>query len=246
MKSLLPPWWLRTLGLAALLCCLSSCAIRMPVTPLPDGAAAAKTPAVAHPDVEVWVHADKYHTGMVFPYDWLVQSGFVPPADFGPAKHIVISWGNTDAYSPTGIHSPGEWCTVLFTPTPSVLEVIPIHYPVPQIMPSQRLWKRSYPADRGPHLAHFLNQCIAHDDKGQPIVVRPSCWGNGVQLQGAHTYYIPRVCNIWSAQAIEALGGHIKPWSATTANGLIKQIEAPPHNYVRVLTEREKAAGVKR
>ena len=45
--------------------------------------AATRHAAPRDPDVLVWLIADRYHTGMVFPYDWLLESGFVPPAGFG-------------------------------------------------------------------------------------------------------------------------------------------------------------------
>jgi hypothetical protein len=52
-----------------------------------------------------------------------------------------------------------------------------------------------------------------------------------VQLEGDHSYFIPRVCNVWTAQAIEALGGEVNPWFGLTADGLIRQAESPPNNF---------------
>lgn len=214
---------------------LCSCSLRLPVEPYVEPTTSQQHPS-PHPDskVDVWMHADTYHTGLVFPYPWLLESGYIPPADFGMPRHVVMSWGNTDAYSADGISGPHGWIRVLFTPTPSVMELIPVNGDILKTMPNQRLWKASFPADRGPRLAHFLNQCSRMDASGRPIVVRPSSWGRGVQVEGSFPYFIPRVCNIWSCQAIEALGGNISPWHATTADGLARQLEKPENGFVLV------------
>jgi hypothetical protein len=97
-------------------------------------------------------------------------------------------------------------------------------------MPHQRIWRKLTPRDKGPALADFLNKCSVTDAKGRPIVVRPSSWGKGVQLESAHRYFIPRVCNVWTAQALENLGCELNPMLGLTANSLIRQAENPPNN----------------
>lgn len=211
---------------------LCSCSLRLPVEPYTENVPA--VPGRGNETVEVWMHSDEYHTGLVFDYPWLLKSGYVAPAGVGNPKQVVVSWGNTRAYSDEGISGPHQWMRVLFTPTPSVMEVIPINYRVTSVMPHQRLWRAEFPADRGPRLAHFLNQCTRMNEQGRPIIVRPSSWGNGVQVEGRFNYFIPRVCNIWSAQAIETLGGSINPLQATTANSLAKQLERKENGFVLV------------
>jgi hypothetical protein len=221
---------------------LPSCGIRLPVKNTP-AARMERVPTVAEtrratprrdPDVLVWLIADKYHTGMVFPYDWLLESGFVPPADFGKPRHVAMSWGNTDAYSEKGMETPLKWCEVLFTPTPSVMELIAVDWNVAEVLPHQRIWRKLVPRDRGPALAGYLNQCSSTGADGRPKVVRPASWGRGVQLQGRYRYFIPRVCNVWTVQAIESLGGDLNPWFALTADGLIRQAEKPPNDFEQI------------
>ena len=229
------------LGAAACLTVLStSCSLRLPVEKQPvsrnfsEQAPPAQSPPqpAKAPHVLVWLISDSYHTGMVFPYDWLVESGFIPPANFpeNPA-YVTLSWGNRDAYSAQGIDTMGKWMRVLFTPTPSVMELIPIDWEVAEVMPQQRIWRKCVEREYGPSLAAFLNACSRKDETGRPIVVTRSSWGNGVQLECSHSYFIPRVCNIWTAQAIESMGGKITPLRAITANGLIRQAEKPANGY---------------
>jgi hypothetical protein len=183
------------------------------------------------PDVLIWLLSDSYHTGLVMPYDWLLESGFVPPEGFGRPRFVVMSWGNRDAYSPEGFDHPWKVFRVLFTPTPSVMELIPVDWDVAEVLPGQRIWRALVPRERGQSLTTFLNGCSATDGNGRPIVVRKSSWGDGVQLECRHSYFIPRVCNVWTVQALEAVGGEYRPWFALTARGVIRQAENPRNGF---------------
>lgn len=221
---------------------LGSCGIRLPVRPEPriiapsQQAEACAPPgprvqAPQDPDLLVWLIADKWHTGMVFPYPWLVESGFVPPAGFGHPMFVTMSWGNRNAYSREGIDHYWKFMQVILTPTPSVMEVIPVDWNVTEVLPQQRIWRKLVARTRGPALATFLNECCATGPDGTPKVVRPSSWGHGIQLECRYRYFIPRVCNVWTVQTIECLGGKIDPWFALTADGLASQAVKPPNDF---------------
>ena len=213
---------------------LASCSLRLPTQKIPTAkVAVSDTTTASHdkePDVLVWMVADNWHTGLVFPYNWLIESGFIPPPNFGNPKLVTMSWGNTDAYSPEGIGSTWNLLRVILTPTPAVMELIPTNWNVTEVMPHQRIWRKLTSRDKGPALADFLNKCSVTDENGRPIVVRPSSWGKGVQLQSAHRYFIPRVCNVWTAQALECLGCELNPMLGLTADSLVRQAENPPND----------------
>jgi hypothetical protein len=235
MACLGMPWKVACGALATAL--LASCGLRLPVEKQNIRRievhldAPETTLGKKDPDVLIWLVADSYHTGLVFPYDWLLESGFVPPANFGRPKYVTMSWGNRDAYSKEGFDNPWKVFRVLFTPTRSVMELIPADWDVAEVLPHQRIWRKLVPRDRGPALAAFLNGCSETDSTGRPIVVCESSWGKGVQLESRHSYFIPRVCNVWTVQAIESIGGEFKPWFALTAGGLIHQAEKPPNDF---------------
>ena len=218
---------------------LASCGIRLPIQPQPEPnvervpvrlETAAEEPA-KDPHVLVWMIADSYHTGMVFPYNWLLESGFIPPDGFGNPKFVTLSWGNRNAYSEEGMDSAWKIFRVIFTPTPSVMELIPAEWDITNTCPHHRIWRKLAERERGPALAAFLNECSATGPDGRPIVICKSSWGDGVQLESRHSYFIPRVCNVWTVQTIEALGGEINPWMALTANGLAREAEKPPNDF---------------
>lgn len=222
---------------ACLLALGPSCGLRIPVekqtvsrsfSTAESSAARPEQP----PHVLVWLLSDSYHTGMVFPYSWLLESGFIPPDGFpNNSKYVALSWGNRDAYSEQGIDSTWKWIRVLFTPTPSVMELIPMNWEVAEMLPKQKIWRKLVERHHGPALADFLNSCTRKDENGRPVVVTHSSWGKGVQLECAHSYFIPRVCNVWTGQAIESLGGDINPWQAITASSLIRQSEQPANGF---------------
>ncbi len=186
------------------------------------------------PDVTVWLVADSLHTGMIFPYDWLLESGFIPPAGFGNPKNVSLSWGDSTAYQEKGLHSPAKFFRALFMPTPSVMELIPVNWYVVEVSPQQRVWQKFVSREHGKDLAAFLNDCSVFGADGRPVVCGTSSWGGGVLLESRHQYFTPRMCNTWTAQAIQRLGGDIQPWFAITANGLIRQAERPPNNFAKI------------
>lgn len=217
---------------------LASCGIRLPDTPAVTYREPTKSSAAGvkseKPDVLIWLIADGIHTGMVFPYDWLLESGFIPPKDFGSPKFVTLSWGDRTSYVEKGLHTPVKFFQALFMPTPSVMELIPANYYVAEVCPNQRIWRKLLPYGRGRDVAAFLNDCSIRGQDGRPIVCGTSSWGGGVLLESRHIYFVPRVCNVWTAQIIDAMGGKINPWLAMTANGLIRQAEKPPNDFEQI------------
>lgn len=219
---------------------MTSCGIRLPDTPPLSGEPAVSKTLVAKksmpqdPDVLVWLIADKIHTGMVFPYDWLIECGFIPPTGFGSPKYVTLSWGDRTAYVEKGLHTPWKFFKALFLPTPSVMELIPANWNVVEVCPNQRVWRKLVSRGKGHDLAAFLNDCSIQGADGKPIVCGTSSWGGGVLLESRHIYFIPRTCNVWTVQAIDTLGGNITPWLAMTANGLIRQAEQAPNDFEKI------------
>ena len=223
-------------GLAAVT--LTACGIRLPDAPAltwrENVSKTTPAPAARDPEVLIWMVADDLHTGMVFPYNWLLESGFIPPTGFGTPKYVTLSWGNRTAYVEKGLHSPGKFVRAMFMPSPSVMELIPANWNVTEVCPHQRIWRKLVARERGKDLAAFLNDCSTQGPDGRPIVCGTSSWGGGVLLESRHWYFIPRVCNIWTVQVIESLGGKMHPWLGITADGVVRQAEKPANGYEKI------------
>jgi len=190
--------------------------ITLPPAPEPEPALIQKN-TVAHyaperpPEIQVWLLADNIHTGMVFPYEWLLESGFIPPENFPDCEYVTFSWGDRMAYMNKRWLTAPEIFKAIFLPTPSVMECIPIHWNVTEVSPNQEIWMKSIPRERGPYVAEFLNHCAIAGEDGKPISAGKASWGNGVLLESPHSYYFPRICNVWTGHALEACGAKVIP-----------------------------------
>lgn len=233
--------------------CATSCGLRLPVKHAP----VSTTSLPAHqavldrqdfritdkkdPDVVVYLLADTLHTGIVFPYDWLLDSGFVPPPSFKKTPVAVsMSWGNRDAYVEKRWLSPWKVFRALFTPSPSVMEIIPVNWNIPEVMPHQRVYQKVIPRSMGPQVAAFLNNCSRMDAHNRPISIGPSSWGDGVLLESRHSYFFPRICNVWTIQALEATGCDMNAWMGLSANGVIRQAVKPGNDFEQIWLGPEK------
>lgn len=194
----------------------------------------AKAPKPRSPHVYVWLISDALHTGLVFEYDWLLESGFVPPENFPHARYVTLSWGDRTAYVQRQLNTAGEVVNALFLPSESVMELIPADWHVTEVCPHQRIWQKRVPREVGPRLAAFLNHCSITDENGRPNVVGTSSWGDGVLLESRHAYFYPRVCNIWTVQAMESMGARMNPWTAISANGVIRQASNRHNQYSQI------------
>ncbi|MFK7849557.1 MAG: DUF2459 domain-containing protein [Akkermansiaceae bacterium] len=177
------------------------------------------------PEVKVWFIADKLHSGMVFPYAWLIESGFVPPPNFPDCKYVTLSWGDRQAYVNKRWLTAPEVFQAIFLPSSSVMECIPINWNIPEVSPNQHIWMKSIPRERGPYVATFLNHCTIPDENRNPTVAGKSSWGDGVLLESPQVYYFPRICNVWTGQALEACGGKINPFMSIHRDLLVMEVE---------------------
>jgi hypothetical protein len=184
------------------------------------------------PEVQVWLIADKLHTGVVFPYDWLIESGFIPPENFPKCRYVTFSWGDRNAYVNKRWLTPSEVFYAIFWPSPSVMECIPIYWEVPEVSPNQHIWMKSIPRERGPYVASFLNHCTVPKENGKPNVVGSSSWGGGVLLESPQAYYFPRICNVWTGHALEACGVKISPILAVHRDLVVVMAEANGFSHI--------------
>ncbi len=210
----------------------TSCSVRMPVSTgtiqsskLPEKQIQEQQPK--QDTVTVYLLADTLHTTLALPYDWLVESGYKSPPNVkfekGPLRYVIMSWGDRTAYVQRRWLTPLEVFHALFLPSPSVTEFIPISWKIEEVCYQQRIYKAEIPRSRGKHLAQFLNAGAKLNDKQQPEIIAESSWGNGYLLDCNYSYYFPRICNVWTAQCMEACGLEMNIRKAIFADSLIRQ-----------------------
>ncbi len=176
--------------------------------------------------VPVWIVGTGLHTSLVFPYDWLLESGYQPPAGLGRPEHVIMSWGDEEAYVQERWLNPVQVFHALFLPSSAVMEIIPVPGDVALACTtnnSNQIWLGRVPRQNGPRLAAFLNQVSETGADGRPVVIGPSSWGEGFLLKSRHSYYFPRICNVWSVQALEACGCGMNAVLGLATAGIIRQ-----------------------
>lgn len=216
-------------GIASLV--LSACNfITLPPAPAPPPGLVRKNTVSTYtperpPEVQVWLIADKLHSGMVYPYDWLLESGFIPPENFPNCKYVTFSWGDRAAYVNQRWLTASEIVRAIFLPSPSVMECIPISWNISEVSPHQHIWMKSIPREQGPYVAAFLNHCTVSAPGGKPKTAGPSSWGGGFLLESPQIYYFPRICNVWTGQALESCGANINSLMSIHRDLLVMEAE---------------------
>ncbi len=204
---------------------LASCAMHLPEPETSRRVETRTVPVAAEDTVELHLLSDNLHTALVFDFAWLEESGYVKPPEIGRRKYVTMSWGEKTAYMQKRWLSPVQVLRALCTPSSSVMEIIPFDWKVEQVCHHQKVYVARVPRSEGRRLASFLNACAEKDREGRPVTVAPSSWGEGrlIQCPRNYSYYFPRICNVWTAQALDKCGFTINTATALSAGGLVKQ-----------------------
>lgn len=187
--------------------------------------AASMTTADEPATMQVIMFADELHTGLILDLEWLQKHGYVIPDNVTPRKWAAFSWGDETAYVQERWLSPGQVVHALFMPSKSVMEIITFDYNIPDVCPHQRLYQAFVPESSGRELAAFMNRCAVRDESGRPNTIAPSSWGDGRLIESTHTYYFPRICNVWTVEGMRALGFEMNRVTGLSADGVIRQAE---------------------
>jgi hypothetical protein len=217
---------------------LASCALHLPAPEISRQRVETRSvPVAASADtVPIYLLSDSLHTALVFDLRWLEESGYVKPHETGDHKWVTMSWGEETAYVQERWLNPFQVFSALCTPSPSVMEIIPIDWKVEQVCHHQKVFISDVPRSSGPALAAFLNGCAAKRTDGTPETIAPSSWGNGrlIRCPKNYSYYFPRICNVWTAQSLQSCGYSIKTRSALSASGLVRQATSPRNGFVKI------------
>ena len=227
------------LFLLALPILMASCALHFPrekteTQRLEVASRAEPVEVVVAPDVPVLMFADELHTGLILKLAWLKRHGYVPPPEIGDHQHVVFSWGDETAYVQERWLSPWQVFDALLLPSPSVMEIIPVDWNIPEVMHTQRLYQGFAPESAGASLANFLNHCAVRNEDGTPITIANSSWGNGRLIRSPHPYYFPRICNIWTVDALRAAGYSIGGIRGLSADGMVRQVTSKKNGFHQI------------
>jgi hypothetical protein len=212
---------------------LASCTMHLPAPETSRRIETMTVPVAAEEGVDVYLLSDNLHTALVFDLAWLEESGYVKPKEIGKHQHVAMSWGEKTAYVQKRWLSPVQVFRALCTPSPSVMEIIPIDWKVEEVCLHQKIYIAKVPRSRGPELAAFLNGCADKEADGTPITIAPSSWGEGrlIKCPENYSYYFPRICNVWTTQALGSCGFDLNTTTALSARGLVRQATSEKNGF---------------
>jgi hypothetical protein len=229
---------------------LASCAMHLPAPEISRQKVATRTtPVAASADtVPIYLLSDNLHTALVFDLKWLEESGYAKPHEIHNPRWVTMSWGEETAYVQKRWLSPFQVFRALFTPSPSVMEIIPIDWKVEEVCHHQKVFVADVPRSSGPALAAFLNGCAEKKPDGTPVTISPSSWGEGrlIRCPDNYRYYFPRICNVWTAQSLQACGYSIRTAGALSAGGLVRQATSPRNGFVEIWDPEQKKSAAPR
>lgn len=184
--------------------------------------------------VPVFLFADNLHTGLIVGLPWLKRHGYRPPRGTPERAWVTFSWGDETAYVRHRWLDPGQVVRALFTPTDSVMEIITFDWFITEVCPHQRIYQSFVPDSAGAPLAAFLNRVSVADAEGFPETVAPSSWGDGHLIRSKYAYYFPRICNVWTVEALNAAGFDFSRTRGLSADGVIRQADTEENGFRKI------------
>ncbi|MBB5352173.1 hypothetical protein HNR46_002416 [Haloferula luteola] len=184
--------------------------------------------------VPVVIFADRLHTGVILDLRWLRRHGYVPPEEVKSYRWAAFSWGDETAYVQKEWLTPGQVFQAFALPSRSVMEIIAFDYNIPEVCHHQRLYQGFTTEAAGEDIAAYLNFTTLRDAQGVPSVLGPSSWGGGEMVRSPHSYYFPRICNVWTVEALDAAGFEFHRWTGLSAAGVIRQATARKNGFAQI------------
>ncbi len=181
-------------------------------------------PAAGDPPKTIHIIRHGWHTGIA------VRCADVPPGmlpvvrDFPDADHLEFGWGD-DAFYRSPDPTKGIAVRAALWPTPSVLHVVGLQgtpganfpAPVTEILAvelSTEGWGR---------LVAFIDQRFARAANGRLQPLETGLYGASRFYRAQGSFYLPRMCNWWTAAALRAAGCPITPGFALNAGNVMWQ-----------------------
>lgn len=185
--------------------------------------ASCAAPAVdceAGPGVEVEIVRHRWHTGIVIPAEQLGQPLAFLAQQFPDARWFEIGWGDREFYR----EPDSTWLIIrsLFWPTASVLHVVGLEKPAPELPHGDLLTLRLSPAQMA-----RLRRAIAADfrrRRGETLRIEPGLYGDSWFYEAHGHFWFVRTCNTWTAQRLEGAGVPLRGFMTLTADSVMAQL----------------------
>lgn len=174
-------------------------------------------------DNEIFVVSHGWHTGLVVQRADIPDSFICRYSRFTASKYIEFGWGDHAFYLQPDFNF---WITLkaVFWPTPSVLHLAGFQSPLNEYFPFSDVVSLSVSKSGFIKMLLFIDSYFTVDTTGNSIPIAKGLYGDSQFYLSSSSYYFPKTCNVWTAQAIEQAGLPITPYLYQTAGKLMEYL----------------------
>jgi uncharacterized protein (TIGR02117 family) len=170
----------------------------------------------------IYVVSHGWHTGLVLKTADLSTELFPGLYNIYDSDYIELGWGDEGFYTAKKITAPLVLKAALL-PTPSVMHVAGFRGPVERFYQVSDIIEVELQDEQFNQLCAFVNKTFARTEDGEPITLGPGLYGDSTFYRAQGSYYFPKTCNIWTANALKHADCAIIPQIATTADNVLSQ-----------------------
>lgn len=175
------------------------------------------------PQTPLLVFSHGYHTGLCLPA-YSVREHLPELCEGLTDEWLEFGWGDEGFYRSEKT-TPQLVFSALCYPTPGVVHVVTLNDPIHENYQHMPMEIFAINATEVEQLSLFLSQSFKRELNGQLIPRGPGRYGNSTFYRAKNSYYFPRSCNAWTAQALQAAEIDV---FAVTAPGLMRELKKKP------------------
>ncbi len=175
--------------------------------------------------LDVYIINYSYHTGIVLPVDSTFKSNFIAAKDFLNYRTIDIGWGDADFYQIPGFDLYLA-AKALFVPTPSVLRLEGIDYPI-RAMPENYdfIFLLRMSVSQLLKLIEVINLEFRRTDTGGLLITSEQYSGKVRFYESNRNYHAFNTCNTWIARVLRDGGFNISTFMVITEQDLYNRLK---------------------
>lgn len=176
-----------------------------------------------HPhEKTIYVVGHGWHTGLVLKTSDVSPELFPEVRDFTDTQFIELGWGDEGFYRADKITAPLVMRAALW-PTPSVLHVAGFYQPVEDVFVVSDIVEVRLSPTQFDRMCRFVGDTLERDPSGESEPLGPGKYGESAFYRSKGSYYFPKTCNVWTAQALKEADCAVNPLIATTAENVLSQ-----------------------
>ncbi len=171
-----------------------------------------------------YVIGHEWHTGIVIQTSDIPDSLKSKHPQFPKARFLEIGWGDKEFYQDS---DPGYFLAIkaALWPTESALHINGFNQPVDKYYSLAEVVQFETEKPDFENLYLFIYSAFARDSLGGEILIGRGYYKNSQFFLGDEKYYLPKTCNVWTAQAVHSAGISISPYRYQKAESLMKYLK---------------------